>query len=374
MNFTRIVCYLILASVSLSGCTLPLQEDLGAGPTHEIRQEQPAITQKLPKPQTLSIAAVGDIMLGTDYPSDRLPPADGKGLLQHAAPVLSQADITFGNYEGTFLQEGEPAKQCRNPARCYVFRTPPRFVQQLSASGFDVMSLANNHARDFGDEGRMTTMKVLAEAGIHHSGLEGDIASWEVKGLKVAMIAYAPFRGAHNPLLLEQVKLSVQELAAAHDVLLVSMHMGAEGEEATRLPFTEEYFHGENRGDMVKFAHTAVDAGADLVIGHGPHVPRALELYKDRLVAYSLGNFCTYYGINVRGLNGLAPVLKARLTADGRFLDGEIISMRQYRPNGPMPDSSHQAARLIAELTRLDFPATPLEISPEGQIRIKSAP
>jgi hypothetical protein len=215
-------------------------------------------------------------------------------------------------------------------------------------------------------------MLALESVGVHHSGLEGDVASWEVGGLRVALIAYAPFRGAHNPLEIDIARTQIATLAENHDLVFVSMHMGAEGEEATRLPFAEEFFHGEHRGDSVAFAHAVVEAGADLVIGHGPHVPRAIELYRDRLIAYSLGNFCTYYGINVRGLNGLAPILRIELAADGRFISGEIISNRQVRPNGPILDASHEAARLIAALTQLDFPQTPLEISATGRISRKT--
>jgi hypothetical protein len=215
-------------------------------------------------------------------------------------------------------------------------------------------------------------MQALDAVGIHHSGQEGDVASWQVAGLRIALIAYAPFRGAHNPLEIELARTRIAALAENHDIVVVSMHMGAEGEEATRLPFAEEIFHGERRGDSVAFAHAVVDAGADLVIGHGPHVPRAIELYRDRLIAYSLGNFCTYYGINVRGLNGLAPILRIEMAVDGGFLAGEIISTRQVRPSGPQLDASHEAARLIATLTQLDFPHTPLEISATGRISRKS--
>lgn len=327
----------------------------------------------VPPPRTvLTVSAVGDIMLGTDFPRNHLPPENGQYLLSGVAPILRAADITFGNFEGTLLSGGEPAKQCRNPARCYVFRTPPEYAQNLLEAGFDVMSLANNHARDFGNEGRTSSMSVLSQAGIQHSGLAGDFASWQVKGKLIGLIAFAPFRGANNPLDIEAAQDTIRAFKAEHDVVLVSMHMGAEGEAATRIPFAEELFHGENRGDVVLFSRAMVEAGADLVLGHGPHVPRALELYQGRLIAYSLGNFCTYYGINVRGKNGLAPILNVSLYDDGEFKSGQIISARQIRPDGPTLDPQHAAARLMAELTRLDFPDTPLEISYEGLISIKT--
>ncbi len=310
-------------------------------------------------------------MLGTDYPHDRLPPA-GLNLLEPVSYTLQQADITFGNLEGVLIDGGKPFKRCSNPAHCYLFRTPSRFVEQFKQAGFDVVSLANNHARDFGEEGRSTSMALLAAAGIHHSGRDGDVASWEVKGSKVALIAFAPFAGANSMHALEQVRQRITELDHSHDIVLVSFHGGAEGAGVERVPFASEYYHGEARGDVVEFSRLAVDAGADLVLGHGPHVPRAIELYNGRLIAYSLGNFATYWGINVRGRNGLAPILTAELAPDGRFLGGKIVSARQVRPAGPVPDDSHTAARVIRDLTLADFPETPLIIDERGTISVST--
>ncbi len=336
-----------------------------------MRSEQPTLRATLPD-TTLNIMAVGDVMLGTDYPDYRLPPQDGKALLADVTAILSRADITFGNLEGTFGTGGEAEKACPDVRRCYVFRMPPRYALHLKAAGFDVMSLANNHARDFGDSGRLLTMEVLDKAGIKHSGLEGDIAQWELKGLKVVLIAFAPFRGAHDFLDLDYVRKTIAALAQAHDIVIVSFHAGAEGDAYTRVPFETEYFHGENRGDVVLFARTAVDAGADVILGHGPHVPRALELYKQRIIAYSLGNFCTTLGIKVTGKNGLAPILSINIDEQGRFKSGKIISAQQRRPAGPVLDKQHRAARLIKQLTQQDFPDTELEIDAMGTITIKT--
>jgi hypothetical protein len=317
-------------------------------------------------PISLSVVAVGDIMLGTDFPRNRLAPADGKQLLAPVAGILAVADISVGNLEGSLLEGGEPRKECSDPQRCYLFRSPPHYADYLQQAGFDVLSLANNHARDFGEAGALETMQHLARAGVRHTGQEGDIASWQVKGKKVAVIAYAPFIGSNDFLATDKAREQVKQLAMHHDVVIVSMHAGAEGLEALHVPFREEMFYGENRGDVVAFAHAVIDAGADLVIGHGPHVPRALELYKDRLIAYSLGNFCTYYGISVVGKKGLAPMLQVTLDEQGRFRQGQIISARQIRPGGPVLDNTQQAARLMKKLTEADFPHTPLRISEKG--------
>ena len=318
----------------------------------------------------IKIAAVGDVMLGTDFPEDRLPPEDGKGLLAAASPLLQQADIAFANLEGVLLDDGEPRKQCKNPKNCYLFRSPARYAYHLKNAGLDVLSLANNHARDFGEEGRSATMETLAKAGLHHTGLLGDVAHLKVKGKKVAVIAFAPFANANDMLDLERAHQVVAELSQQADIVIVSIHAGAEGDEAMRLPFADELYYNELRGDSVAFAHRVIDAGADLVIGHGPHVPRAMELYRQRLIAYSLGNFCTFYGMKITGNNGLAPLLSVELADDGQFVRGQIHSFRQYRPQGSLPDVTNAAARLIADLIQQDFPNGVLNIDSNGKIEL----
>jgi hypothetical protein len=111
-----------------------------------------------------------------------------------------------------------------------------------------------------------------------------------------------------------------------------------------------------------------VDAGADLVLGHGPHVVRAMERYQDRLIAYSLGNFATYYGISVNGLNGIAPILQVTLDGEGRFVEGEIHSTVQVRPGGPGHDESRQALHLIRDLSRRDFVTPGIRFLDDGRI------
>ena len=321
------------------------------------------------RPRTqISIAAVGDMMIGTDFPENHLPDDDGVGFLAGVAPWLWSADVAFGNLEGVLVDGGEPGKKCSNPKACYLFRSPSRYAYHYRAAGFDVLSLANNHARDFGEEGRTATMRTLTDAGIHHSGREGDFASFEVRGLKVAVLAYAVTKNSNMLLDYALSEQTVRDFAATHDVVIVSFHGGAEGRDVTRLPFAEEEYYGEPRGDVVRFARMVVDAGADLVIGHGPHVVRAMERYNDRLIAYSLGNFATYYGISVAGIKGIAPILIATLDEEGRFVEGEIISTHQLRPAGPTPDPQGRALKMIRGLSIEDFGNPGLNFHPDGRV------
>jgi poly-gamma-glutamate capsule biosynthesis protein CapA/YwtB (metallophosphatase superfamily) len=316
----------------------------------------------------LTIAAVGDMMLGTDYPENHLPDDDGVAFLAGVTPVLSMADITFGNLEGVLVEGGEPGKKCSNPAACYRFRSPPRYSERFVAAGFDVLSLANNHARDFGEEGRLATMQTLATAGIHHSGLEGDFASFTSNGLSVALIAFAVTKNSNMMLDYDLSARTIAEQARSHDIVIVSFHGGAEGRDFTHVPFDEEEYFGEPRGDVVKFSRMMVDAGADLVIGHGPHVVRAMERYKGRLIAYSLGNFATYYGISVEGIKGIAPILIATLDGTGKFVEGWIHSTMQIRPGGPQIDEDQKALNLIRGLSIEDFVKPGIRFLPDGKI------
>lgn len=324
----------------------------------------------LSPPVTISINAVGDMMLGTNYPENHLADDDAVSLLEPMSHVLRNADITFGNLEGTLSDSAEPEKKCKVKKHCYLFRSPTRYANLLATAGFDVISLANNHARDFGETGRSDTMAALAKAGIRHSGREGDIASWEVKGRRIALVAFAPFKNSHDMLDIGYAQNLVSQISLDHDIVIVSIHAGAEGLDKMHLPFEEEFYYGENRGDAVAFAHAVIDSGADLVLGHGPHVVRAMELYQGRLIAYSLGNFCTYYGISVAESKGLAPVLAATLNENGEFISGRVISARQVRPGGPVLDGSHQASQLIRRLTLEDFPLGQLSLDEAGWLSI----
>jgi poly-gamma-glutamate capsule biosynthesis protein CapA/YwtB (metallophosphatase superfamily) len=303
----------------------------------------------------ITVAAVGDVMLGTDFPENHLPDDDGVSMLADVAPVLSDADMTFGNLEGVLMDGGEPVKECNDPSACYLFRSPTRYAQLLADAGFTVMSLANNHARDFGEEGRLASMAALEAADIRHSGLAGDIATWPDGEVRAALIAYAPFTKSNMMLDLDEASAQVAALAADYDIVIVSFHGGGEGADARHVPFATETYYGEDRGNVVEFARLMVDSGADLVIGHGPHVPRAMEIHDGKLIAYSLGNFATYYGISVAGTKGQAPILVATLDGNGRFVSGEIVSAIQLRPNGPVIDTRHRAYESIWELTEQDL-------------------
>ena len=129
-----------------------------------------------------------------------------------------------------------------------------------------------------------------------------------------------------------------------------------------------ELFHGENRGDVYKFAHQMIDAGADVVFGHGPHVTRAVDVYKNRFITYSMGNFCTYRGISVSGVNGLAPMIKSYTNKKGEFYKGQITATFQTYGTGVQIDPEKRVIKRIQELTKKDFPESQIQIDENGLI------
>jgi hypothetical protein len=312
-------------------------------------------------------------MLGSTFPDESkgalLPPDDGRGLLDEVAPLLAAADVAFGNLEGPLLDGGTSEKCARSrPGRCYAFRVPARYGDHLARAGFDVLSLANNHAGDFGDEGRASTRTVLERHGIRYAGAPGEVARIEVRGQRVALVAFSTSSGTNDLRDLEGVRRIVEAATAEADLVLVSVHGGAEGRDHERVPAGGETFLGEDRGDLRAFARTAVAAGADLVLGHGPHVVRGMEVVDGRLVAYSLGNFATWGGMNLSGPNGLTLVLEVRLAPDGTFLSGRIHPARQIRPGGPRLDPGGEVIGKVRSLSSQDFGPSAVVVSDDGAI------
>jgi Bacterial capsule synthesis protein PGA_cap len=320
----------------------------------------------------ITFAAVGDVMLGSTFPDETgglLPPDDGKALLAEVTPLLARADVAFANLEGPLADSGTSEKCARSkPGRCYAFRVPTRYGKLLAEAGVDVVSLANNHAGDFGDAGRASTRATLDALGIRHAGAPGEVARLEVRGRSVAVLAFATSAGTNDLRDLAEAVRMVAEARRDADLVVVSMHAGAEGADRQHVPTGHETFLGEDRGDVRAFAHAVVEAGADLVLGHGPHVVRGMEIVKGRLVAYSLGNFATYGGMNLSGPNGLTLVLEVSLAPDGTFLGGRVHPGRQERPGGPHLDPTGEVIGVVRRLSREDFGATAVRVADDGAI------
>ena len=305
----------------------------------------------------IRVAAVGDIMMGTTFPEEILPPEDGATLFRSVAPLLAGHDVVFGNLEGP-LTDLLRSPKCPKPRRqgrpCFAFRTPPRYVARLAEAGFTALNVANNHALDFGMEGLDNTLDVLDAGGIEAVGGER-VAVFTVAGKSVAVAGFSyslrtPY--VHPLLDIEAAREIVAELKGEYDLVVVSFHGGAEGAREMRVRDAEEVFMGEQRWNVVRFARAVVDAGADLVLGHGPHVPRAIEVYRGKLIAYSLGNFAVYSMFNLKGPSGLGYALQAELDPE----TGDVLRFRTpsvtLGPLGiPQPDPAGKAESLLRKLS-----------------------
>ncbi len=323
---------------------------------------------------TLRIIGTGDIMLGTNYPvASYLPPGeDCSPLLSPVTHVLRSGDLLFGNLEGVFCSAGGTPKKCRDTTRCYVFRMPDHFISCLVEAGYDVVSVANNHVNDFGPEGRASTAALLDSAGIAYAGfITHPWTLFQKGGVTYGFAAFAPNKGTMDLKDYEGAARITRKLDSLADVVIISFHGGGEGKDHQHVIKGDEEYLGYNRGSVYRFAHTVVDAGADIVFGHGPHVTRAMELYSDRLICYSLGNFATYRRFNLRGPNGIAPIVRVCTDREGRFLTGDVVSVYQPGEGGPRIDPSKRVIAKLIGLTESDFPDQELHISPDGKLSRK---
>ncbi|QXV65754.1 CapA family protein [Mucilaginibacter sp. 21P] len=370
MNY-RLVIYLALIAL-FSACDHHPAKKRPALVVDDSPKELKSDTISSAKDSLITIAAVGDIMLGTSYPADSigLPPDDAKCTFKYVIKDLKDADIAFANLEGVLLDTGAPVNyKLKFKHAPYLFRMPERYGSVLKAAGFNLISVGNNHSNDFDLAGRKSTAKVLDSLRIAFAGFRSHpLKEFTVNGVKYGFCAFSPNAQTVSLLNIKHAQKIISKLKANNDVVIVSFHGGGEGVGYEHVKDSVELFKGENRGDLVQFSHAAVDAGADLVIGHGPHVARAMELYKGRLIAYSLGNFATYKGVSVSGICGLAPLLKVKLNKMGEFVTGQIKSYRQDHFAGVKPDTLFRASRRIKALSETDILQPGISISDTGAI------
>lgn len=312
--------------------------------------------------RVVEIGWVGDLTPGSKYGN---PPDNGRALFKYAREFLTEPDVMVANLEGTFGKGGPSKCDGRKSTQCFAFQAPPANAEALSWAGIDVVNQANNHSNDYLAQGLRSTRKALAANGIDNTGLVDAVALKEVDGVRIAFLGFSPYPWGPD---IGKIKSAKKLVRAAHedaDIVVVIMHAGAEGADKTRTPTGAEHAYGEFRGDPRAFSHAVIDAGADLVVGSGPHVVRGMERYKDRLIAYSLGNFAGWRNFSRSGRLALSGILTVRLAEDGRVLDGRWRSMRIDAPGVPKPDPTREAVKLVRKLSEQDF-ASPVELEKDG--------
>ncbi|MBR1935721.1 MAG: CapA family protein [Muribaculaceae bacterium] len=364
--------FMLLGVVALAACRPSSASGSGVGDTSgALSASASGVSGQATADDTVTIAMVGDIMLGTSFPKPKLPPDDGKLIFTHCADLLRDADVACGNLEGVIATEGKPRKNIESP-RAFMFMMPPKNAERLVEAGFDFMGLANNHIFDFFESAARDTERNLDSLGIAYAGRkECESVVREFGGKRYGFCAF----GHEDYCLRTQdtaaVRRIITELRSRCDILIVCFHGGAEGSDCRHVPEGTEMFYGDDRGNLRLFTHHAIDCGADIVYGHGPHVVRAMELYKGHLIAYSLGNFATPVGMGVASYTGYAPLLLARLNSRGELVGGKIHSFIQVKGLGPRRDSSNVVAREIQQLSLDDFPDSRLLIADDGTLSIR---
>ena len=316
---------------------------------------------------TVTIAAVGDVMYGTIFPkvSDLADEATAEHFFDEVKPYLSDAEVVFCNFEGVFADS--LVKECK----MFCFGMPSSYGRYLVDAGFNLVSVGNNHSNDFREYGRKNSAKVLDANHLHWAGYQTKPSTtFTINGVKYGFCAFSPnsfIASLHDS---KNVKAIVHELDSLCDVVIVSMHCGGEGTAYQHVTRNADYYIEQNRGNAYEFAHMVIDAGADVVLGHGPHVTRGVEIYKDRFIAYSMGNFATYSQIKIHGKLGIAPLFRIRIDGKtGAFIDAKAIPTYQTEPNnGPLIDPDKQAIKIIKELSATDFKDNPPMVTDDGII------
>lgn len=314
-------------------------------------------------PGAVTVAVTGDIVMGS---TPNLPPDGGAAFFKAVRPALA-GDIVLGNLEGTLSNAGS-SKCGPSSTNCYAFHTPPAYAARLDEAGFTVLNLANNHAYDYGPAGEAQTVSALDRHHLRHTGRPGEIAYQRVGKIRVALVGFAPYPWAQDLNDLAAAKRLVREAGRRADVVVVTMHAGAEGSDRMSTPRATEYYLGENRGNVRAFAHAVVDAGADLVAGHGPHVLRGMEWYRGRLIAYSLGNFAGYKVFALGGPLSVAGVLHVALRGDGSIAGGSLAPTRLTGDGTPALDPSGTALGLVRRFSRADFGKHAVSVSAAGKL------
>lgn len=360
-----------LASLALTGCfdgtvrDPPRDAGREAGRHARVASDgnEKSTRRQGTRASTVTIAAVGDTTMGF---TPNLPP-DPASYLDAVAGELS-GDAVFGNLEGALTDVADSPKCGAEAEDCFAFRAPPEYAKYLAAAGFTVMSTANNHSYDFGAAGEAETIAALRDAGIAQTGSPDELTVVRAGGRRLAFVGFSSYSNTASLTDLESARALIRRARKRADLVVVAFHGGAEGADAHHVTGATEIYLGEDRGNPREFAHMAVEAGADLVLGSGPHVLRGMEIHRGRLIAYSLGNFSAYGNFSLEGALGISAVLHVTLGPDGAFRAGRIASLVLVEEGRPVPDPEERAAAEIGALSREDFGRRGVEVVGNGRI------
>jgi hypothetical protein len=357
----RLLAFALLLAPALAMATIFLSAGSGE------RAEPAEAHAEEGRARTVTIGWAGDVTPGSRY---GLPAGGGRALFANVRRTLQEPDLMATNLEGTFSVGG--ASKCALAAEnCFAFQAPPANAGALRAAGVDLVNLANNHSFDFGPRGQAQTAIALTRARVAYAGMPGEVRVLSRRGIRVAFVGFSTYRWTPAMNDIGAVRALVGRAAARADVVVVLFHAGAEGADRTAVPIGREWAFGEDRGDSRAFAHLAIDAGADLVLGSGPHVVRGLETYRGRLIAYSLGNFAGAGNFASGGTLSVSGLLVVRVDRSGRLRSGWWHGMALDGSGIPHPDGGASRA-LVAGLSARDFGARAPRLLPGGRVLPRS--
>jgi hypothetical protein len=335
------------------------------------------------------VCAGGDVTLGTNLFPEWAKVASAKmrakyhraddpaTLLAPLRPLLRGADVVLLNVESAIGEGPAPSKCGPGSTNCFAFRSPPSSATALRAvapGSVVVGNLANNHANDAGRSGQDSTVAALVAAGVLVTG-DDTLATAAITpaGDTIGVLGFYTSRDTPDARDTAAVFRHVARAVEQYPVVIVTMHLGAEGRLAQHTRDTSELYLGIDRGNPVAFADAAVRGGAALVVGHGPHVLRAMEWrQRGALIAYSLGNLLTYGPFVLKEPLNRAAVLCTTIDRAGRVAAATLRSTMQRAPGVLNADRSARAVALVDSLGRLDFPVTGARVGKGGVVRART--
>lgn len=284
---------------------------------------------------TISILMAGDTMLG-----ENLNKIDKKIFGNVLNELKVAHDIKLFNLEGTIgdIKQNDIFPKCSYGKYCYTFMTPPSMLslfKDMQTNSHIVFNMANNHSMDYGIKVQEKTYDLIIKENFGAIGTrKNPIIKYNIRNHKIALLGASPHSNTFS--IFDQTLLSkISFLKKQGYIIIVSLHMGAEGNDKYKVIDEDEIFLGQNRGNIYKLSRSLIDNGADLIVGHGPHVLRGIEMYKNKIVAYSLGNFLTYGKFALHDKLAYGGLLSITLNSDGNFVKGKFIGVEQLKNTNP---------------------------------------
>ena len=332
-----------ILSVSKSGTVTALGEGTGSIKVSADGVEDVVCTVTVSDTKTITVSTLGDCTLGTDAnfstanSFNAYDEANGHDyFFKNVKSILEEDDVTFANLEGTFTTSND------RQDKQYAFKGDPDYTEILTDGSVEVVTLANNHSGDYGEQGLADTETALEEAGIDYC-IGDTITVKEVNGVKIAFIGIFVNYGTDDSE--NQLRSDIENAKKqGAELIITAFHWGSE--KATQPDETQQ-----------SLAHIAIDCGADLVVGHHPHVLQGIEKYNGKYIAYSLGNFCFGGNSNPSDMDTMIFRQTFTISGDGAAEDDDVtvipcsISSDQgYNNYQPTPAEGEAAASIIARL------------------------